>query len=176
MQWKKRYKNSYGSDVKTMRVFLIILVTVLFSCKSTQTVTPITSEPQIIPFVELSAGLNGDFSEKINKIITNQNEYNAAWTAAFSRFSDQPKPAQIDFKNKLILLVTMGEKNSGGYSIKIDSIVENEKTIVVTILETSPGKSCTTTSVMTYPYQMVELKSSTKEVVFKTIEKSFDCK
>ena len=102
--------------------------------------------------------------------------WNAAWNAAFSRFSDQPKPAKIDFENQLILLVTMGEKNSGGYSIKIDSIVENEKTIVVTILETSPGKSCITTSMMTYPYQMVELKNSTKEVIFKTIEKFYDCK
>ena len=157
-------------------IFFILLIYTLFSCKSNQTISPVVAESQIIPFVELSAGLNGDFSEKKNTIITNQNEYNAVWTAAFSRFSGQPKPAKIDFENHLILLVAMGEKNSGGYSIKIDSIVENEKTIVVTILETSPGKSCTTTSMMTYPYQMVELKSSTKEVVFKTIEKSFDCK
>ncbi|OFY88983.1 MAG: hypothetical protein A3K10_17795 [Bacteroidetes bacterium RIFCSPLOWO2_12_FULL_31_6] len=157
-------------------IFFLLLTTLLFSCKTNQTISTVVAEPQIIPFVELSVGLNGDFSEKINKIITNQNEYNAAWNAAFSRFSDQPKPAKIDFENQLILLVTMGEKNSGGYSIKIDSIVENEKTIVVTILETSPGKSCITTSMMTYPYQMVELKNSTKEVIFKTIEKFYDCK
>lgn len=157
-------------------IFFLLLTFILFSCKSNQTISPTVSESQIIPFVELSAGLNGDFSEKTNKIITNQNEYNATWTAAFSRFSDQPKPAKIDFENQLILLVTMGEKNSGGYTIKIDSIEENEKTIVVTILETSPGKSCITTSMMTYPYQIVGLKNSTKEVIFKTVEKSIDCK
>ena len=157
-------------------IFFILVTSFLFSCKTTQTISSVATTPQLIPFVELSTGINGDFSKKKNTIITNQKEYNTAWAAAFSRFSDQPKPAQIDFKNKIILLVTMGEKNSGGYTIKIDSIEENEKNIIVTILETSPGKGCITTSMMTYPYQMVEVKNSNKEVIFKTIEKTFDCK
>jgi protease stability complex PrcB-like protein len=158
-----------------MRVFLLIAIIVLVSCKPSETVSPVVLESQAIAFVELNSGTNGDFPEKSNKVISNQTDYNDAWGAAFSRFFDKQKPARIDFENKMILLVTMGEKTSGGYTIKIDSIKEDEKTLVVTILETSPGKGCMNTSVMTYPYQIIELKKSKKEVVFKTIEKIYNC-
>ena len=158
-----------------MRLFLILLATTLFSCKTSQVVSTTSFEPKVISFVELNSGTNGDFPIKSNEVISNQSDYNKAWEAAFKRFFDKQKPARIDFENSMILLVTMGEKTSGGYKIKIDSIVENEKTIVVTVLETSPGKNCMTTSVMTYPHQIVELKKSTKEVVFKTIENTYNC-
>jgi hypothetical protein len=158
-----------------MRIFLITLATIFFSCKTNQVVSTTSFEPKNITYIELNSGTNGDFPEKTNKIINNQNDYNEAWTAAFKRFFDKQKPARIDFETKMILLVTMGEKTSGGYTIKIDSITENEKTIVVTVLETSPGKNCMNTSVMTYPHQIVELKKSSKEIVFKTVEKTYNC-
>ncbi len=176
MQWQPWNKNSYGEYVIIMRVFfLFIALFFLISCKSNQVITPIESKPQVVSFVELNSGTNGGFPEKSHKVITDQTTFNIMWEAAFERFSDPQKPPRIDFENKMIVLVTMGIQNSGGYSIKVSTGIETDSDITLTVLETKPGASCATSDVMTFPYQIIELKKSKKEVIFKTTNKVFDC-
>ena len=157
-----------------MRIFIIILATIFFSCKSNEATTKVESKPQTVIFSELSSGTNGGFSEKMSKIITSQNEFNEIWSTTFNRFSEAPKPPRIDLENKMIILVTMGIKNSGGHTIKISNVLENKSDITVTITETKPGTSCATTDVMTFPYQIVELKKIDKKAIFKTLEETYN--
>ena len=155
-----------------MKSFIPFLFILLFSCKPTENSSD-HNKPLL--FIELNAGKNGDFTQKVNRVISNQNDFNEVWDKAFSNFTDKEKTPEIDFKNKLILLVTMGQKNSGGYTIKIDQLTETQDNITVTILETSPGKSCVTSEVLTFPYQIVEIDKTTKKLVFETKEKVYDC-
>jgi hypothetical protein len=46
----------------------------------------------------------------------------------------------------------MGEKNPGGYSIGIDTVVETDKNIVITIKETSPEPGSMVTQAFTNPF------------------------
>ncbi len=160
-----------------MRVLIILFVTVFFSCKSSETATQTEagSKSQSIAFSELNSGTNGGFNEKVNQVITDQNTYNEVWAAAFSKFANPQKPNRIDFEKNMVLLVAMGERTSGGYTIKIKSIDDIGENIKVTIKEEKPGTSCMTTSVMTYPYQIVELPKQTKKIMFDTVEKVVEC-
>lgn len=59
---------------------------------------------------------------------------------------------KVDFKNKDVLVLYQGQKNSGGYSIEIDSIYNIDDTIIVKKKETGPKKGEMATTVITTPY------------------------
>ena len=69
----------------------------------------------------------------------------------------------------------MGPRNTGGYSVNVDKIAEEENRIVVFVTESSPGKDCIVTQAITYPYQIVKIKKTDKEIVFKTKQDVRDC-
>jgi hypothetical protein len=161
----------------TLLIFVTCTITISPSCNSSKetTETKVQGKPEPVSFVELDSGTNSGFSERKNQIILTQNEYNAAWTQAYKNYFKKPKPQQVDFETSQLILVAMGEQNSGSHDLKVSSIEENNTYITITIEESKPGASCMTTSVMTYPYQMVSIKKSDKEIIFKTDVKVLDC-
>jgi hypothetical protein len=80
-----------------------------------------------------------------------------------------------ELKNKLesdaiatsnFLILSMGEKSSGGYAIGIESVTETDKNIIVTVKETKPEPGENVTTAFTNPYCVVRINSK-KEIVIK---------
>lgn len=162
-------------ECSTMRFLLFITLSVLLSCKSTEVPTQNEYKPISVIFSELNSGTNGDFPEKTSKVITDQGTYNGIWGQAFANFSNQQRPSKIDFENKMVVLVASGIQRSGGHTIKIKSVEESKNNITINVDVSKPGESCMTSSVITFPYQIIELKKSTKEVTFNIIDKIYQC-
>lgn len=158
-----------------VRIILILITTVLISCKSSEQNSSVMESNAPIVFNELNAGNNGGFPEKIQKIITSQDEFNSVWNTAFVNYSQKDDAPTIDFKTRTILLVTFGENNNGGAEIKVEKIIETNENVVVSILETKAGEGCMTTDMMVYPYQIVEIEKPTKKIIFKSNLKVIDC-
>jgi hypothetical protein len=57
----------------------------------------------------------------------------------------------------LYLLVTYGEKPTGGYDVEITDITEEEGKLVVTANFTEPGEDEMVTQALTYPYDLAML-------------------
>ncbi len=57
----------------------------------------------------------------------------------------------------LYLLVTYGEKPTGGYDVEITDITEEEGKLVVTAYFTEPGEDDMVTQALTYPYDLAML-------------------
>ena len=70
---------------------------------------------------------------------------------------------------------TKTTENNGGFSIKIASITEHENNVMVIVEENIPDNNCITTSVITYPYEIIEMPTTIKKVVFKNVEKIYSC-
>ncbi|MBU3979022.1 protease inhibitor I42 family protein [Patescibacteria group bacterium] len=102
---------------------------------------------------------------------TAQNNYviksEAEWIPVLQK-TNAGLPAPIDFNKEIVIAVFQGEKSTGGYSIEIQKIIENENNIEVFVNETSPGKNCMVTQAFTSPFQVVKVQRSDKEVVFET--------
>lgn len=64
-----------------------------------------------------------------------------------------------DIKTANFVILNMGERSSGGYSIGVDSVVEEADKIILTVKEVKPAEGSMTTSVMTYPYAVVKINS-----------------
>ena len=60
----------------------------------------------------------------------------------------------------------MGEKNSSGYKISIESVEETDKNIIITIKEIAPESSSNVIQEPTTPYCVVKINSK-KEIIFK---------
>jgi hypothetical protein len=74
------------------------------------------------------------------------------------------KKDDIDHSNYVIL--NMGEKNTGGYSIEVEKVEENDKNIIITVKENVPAKDAMVMQVISYPYTVVKIHSK-KEIIIK---------
>jgi hypothetical protein len=80
------------------------------------------------------------------------------------KLKNKIKPADIQTSNFIVL--NMGEKTSGGYKIGIESAVETDKNIIITIKETAPESGAMVTQEITTPYSIVKINSK-KEIIIK---------
>ena len=71
-----------------------------------------------------------------------------------------------DIQNSNFIVLNMGEKTTGGYQIGVESAVETDKNIILTIKETVPEPNAMVSQVITYPYCIVRIKSK-KEIIIK---------
>lgn len=72
---------------------------------------------------------------------------------------------KVDFKKKNVLVLNQGQKNSGGYEITIESVVNDNDTIIVKKKETGPKKGEMATSVITTPYCIALIPKGNKIIV-----------
>jgi hypothetical protein len=157
-----------------MRFFIVLLISVLFSCKTTETAVELNSNNPVL-FFEIDASQYSGFAEQTQQIITTQVDLNIIWETAHSHLDLSKNAPTIDFNKNVILVVATGQRNSGGYLLKINQIIESEKNYNVDVLETKPGKGCMTTQALTSPYQMVQIEKPNKHILFKSLEKVIDC-
>lgn len=73
---------------------------------------------------------------------------------------------QEDVQTSNFIVLNMGEKASGGYQIGVESAVETDKNIIITIQETLPEPGTITTQAITTPYCVVKINSK-KEIIIK---------
>jgi len=66
----------------------------------------------------------------------------------------------------LYLLVTYGEKPTGGYSVEITDIKEDDEKLIVTAYFTEPGEDEMVTQALTYPYDLAMLEDPGLPVEF----------
>jgi hypothetical protein len=74
-----------------------------------------------------------------------------------------------DFTQKRILGIYAGAKPTSGYTIKIQSVVEDNCQIIVEYFEKEPKKDEVVTTVITYPADYVVLPKSDKPILFRKV-------
>ncbi len=67
---------------------------------------------------------------------------------------DQFAGQTLEYDGVLYLLVTYGEKPTGGYDVEITDISEEDGKLVVTAEFTEPGEDDVVTQALTYPYDL----------------------
>lgn len=158
-----------------MRFLFFISILFLFSCKVSEKETLVGVQAKNIEFTVLKEGTNSGHKTAGSKIIHNTEELSLAWTILHGNYMENPPIPKIDFNSNQLILILMGEKTSGGYSIGVENIIEINAESIITIGEKKPGKTCMTTSVMTYPYQLIIIPKTNKQIVYKRIERLYEC-
>ncbi|MBS4026926.1 MAG: protease complex subunit PrcB family protein [Clostridia bacterium] len=71
-----------------------------------------------------------------------------------------------EYDGKLYILATYGTKPSGGFAVKITGVRELNDVIEVDVEFTKPEPGQMVTEAITYPYDLVDIKPTTKEIKF----------
>ncbi|MFV8360000.1 protease complex subunit PrcB family protein [Flavobacterium sp. LS1P3] len=142
-----------------MKKIIVSLVAVaLVSCGATVT----KSSDKSSLYEVLTQQTNGGASIRFFEILSEPNEI--AMLQNDENLKNKISSNDVQTANFIVL--NMGEKTSGGYSIGIDSVFETDKNIVITIKETSPEPGSIVTQAFTNPFCVVKINSK-KDIIFK---------
>ena len=136
---------------------LTLLTLFLFSCSSTVKTTG--SKPL---FEVLTQQADGGASIRFFEILSESKEI--AMLQNDEKLKNKIHPNDVQTSNFVVL--NMGEKTSGGYKIGVESVVETDKNIIITVKETIPEANAMVSQVITYPYCIVKINSK-KEIIIK---------
>ncbi len=70
------------------------------------------------------------------------------------------------------VIIAMGRKNNGGYSIKIKNVDVRDNNVTITVEETSPGQDDVVTMALTYPSVEIIFPFEVKNVTVHNIDNS----
>jgi hypothetical protein len=137
---------------------LLILTLILVSCGASSSKKSVSNSLYEV----LTQQSDGGASIRFFEILSEENEITMLQND--EKLIDKIKPSDIQTSNFVVL--NMGEKTSGGYKIGIESVVETDKNIIITIKETMPEKVSMTSQEITTPYCVVKINSK-KEIIIK---------
>lgn len=138
------------------KVISVLIVFVLISCGAKKTSD--STELYEILTEQSDGGGNIRFFEILsepNEIVMLQND---------PHIKDKIK--QGDIANSNFVILNMGQKNTGGYSIGVEKVEETDKNIIITVKENNPAPDAMLMQVITYPYTVVKIRSK-KEIIVK---------
>ncbi|OCB69879.1 PrcB C-terminal [Flavobacterium glycines] len=64
-----------------------------------------------------------------------------------------------DLQQSNFVILNMGEKPTGGYTITVDSVIETDTNIVIKVKEINPEPGAMLTQNITYPYTVLKVNS-----------------
>lgn len=136
----------------------IIVVLILVSCGSVATKN---SGKQ--PLYEvLTQQQQGGASIHFFEILTEPNEIKMLQNDTHLR----NKISVEDVQRSNFVILNLGEKMTGGYAVGVESVVETDKNIIITVKETSPEPDAMVSQSITYPFCVVKINSK-KEIIIK---------
>lgn len=112
---------------------------------------------------------SGGFTSKGYRIFTSQ----TAYQNELANYSADT-PQVIDFEENRVMLVDMGQRNTGGYGVAVESVVDASDHVVVTIVSRVPGQGCMVTQALTNPYEFIKIATN-KEVLIQEKLNSVSC-
>jgi hypothetical protein len=115
-------------------------------------------------FQTLGRGLHSGFSESGAVLIRSAQDWQQQ-TAAHPQWQipGQEWPA-IDFEKHCALLVSAGQRSSGGWSLQVRSIADGPEELIVTAEAVGPAPDAIVTMVLTSPFELVTVPCTAKPV------------
>lgn len=142
------------------KIYIIPVVVLVFACNAIKKTATAQSEKTALFTTLYNSEYNGR-DETINLIIKNQEELNALFKAVESE--QQPI---VDFNKNQVVVLFLGQKSSGGYSISIDRVEEEAGKITVYKKVQTPQAGENVTMALTNPL-VIAIIHSKKEINFK---------
>ena len=150
---------------KNIILILILLTPLLISCIDDSNATsPIPS----INYVVIASGENTVSGMQENRkieVFTDQTSLNAS----LSLYVQFVTEYTVDFSTRRAVLLSMGGRPTGGYSIAAESIQDYGSYIKLYVVLKKPGNNCFTTQALTSPYQFIEIESVVELVVEESV-------
>jgi hypothetical protein len=115
----------------------------------------------------LAKGGFSGFQEPAEIVVTNATQ----WAEVWKKHSAQQKPAkpapEVNFEKETVLLVSLGQKRSGGYSVEITGLEESDGKTKVIAKTKAPKPGGIQLQAITSPFHIVAVPRIKGPVAFK---------
>lgn len=141
------------------KLFTILLSVLVFFCCSLQKNKNVKDVSNLYKIIYKSDYTGS--AKKSFRIIRNEDDYRVY----FIGLKEQKVP-EVDFKKSNILVLNLGRKPSGGYSVIPEKLIQDGEKLILMIKENSPKKGELVTTALTNPVCVLKIDSK-KDLIIK---------
>lgn len=144
----------------------------------TGTPLPKASPGPIVSSVNFDTLVDGDtHSDYPHKqlYLANDKDWQSYWRSVHAALPSVPPILPVDFKTSGVVAVTMGQKTTGGYGLKITNITTSSVGSTVDVSESTPAVGCMVTQSITNRYLIVRTDKLTEPVTFRISPSTRQC-
>jgi hypothetical protein len=76
----------------------------------------------------------------------------------------------------MVIAMSMGSRPSGGFSIQVEGVHQDDGALHVVVHEQTPGRSCFVTAAVTSPVVAIRVPRTDREVIFQERASVYDCR
>jgi hypothetical protein len=124
-----------------------------------------------LSFNTLQRGAYSGVTERKVVLVTDEAAWKSNWQQISARQVPAPDAPALDFAGQSVIVASLGEKNTGGYSVEVTGVELMGGKLKVTVRETKPGPGTFVTQALTQPYHVVRIPKvpagTTVEVVWQ---------
>ena len=119
------------------------------------TVTDNGKKTKVVQFTEIARGSQSAIDRRVNYFITSRDQFNRLWET----IDASGTPPAVDFETHAVIAVFAGQEPTASYGIKVAKIEDTDKRMV-SITLAKPDDDCTAAQVVTMPYQLIVLPTT----------------
>ncbi len=145
---------------KFLKTLLIICALTFVSCSAQK-----NKSNASLSFKKIESQSHGGFQQQQFLVITNSKQLKKIYTQLnLTRKPGLPLP-KIDFDNETVIALFMGQKNTGGFSVEIDSVINTGDSFVDIIIKENAPTGMASMAI-THPFSLYKLNTSNSKINF----------
>jgi len=159
-------KTSLLATMLLVGVFLLApgLSGVLYACAACG-----DDDGAVLTFSKIAGGSYGGVKDRSFVVVSTEDQWKSWWSTINGNVQPLPPLPRIDFSTHALVAVFQGRKNSGGYSIGVEAVIETHDRVTVTVRELEPGPMNIVTSALSSPWEVVAVPRPEKPVLFTSV-------
>ncbi|MEO7997038.1 MAG: protease complex subunit PrcB family protein [Gemmatimonadaceae bacterium] len=119
-----------------------------------------------LPFDVLHNGISSGYTKLSEFVIQDGDEFTRRWRGVLQGSPDAEKP-EVNFEKTTVVFVAIGARNTGGYSVHVDSISKESTGATVHYTVTSPGSRCMSMQMLTSPVEVISFDRVEGQIKFR---------
>jgi hypothetical protein len=138
------------------------------------------TEGDVLPVTRLHAepysfAYYSGMTDSVRLAVRDPGQWQQVWSAIEHGSSPATAAPQVDFAREMVLVAALGTRNSGGFSIYVDSAYQRSDHVEVVVRKVSPGKQCGVTGALTQPVDLARIPATSLPVRFRERSVAHDC-
>ena len=119
------------------------------------------------PFETVLAATRSGLDQPRREVIRDAASWARLWAEIHARESPAPPLPPVDFERQMLIAVALGTRASGGFGIRVTSVVVRGDRLEVAVEESCPAKGAMLTLSLTQPVEVVRVAKAARAPAFR---------
>ena len=123
-----------------------------------------------VEFFRVGGGRYGGINDRRFLTLSSEEEWVVLWGEINGNVLPVPTVPPVDFSKYTLAAIFQGLQRSGGYSISVEGVTEEENRVTLALREVEPGPRNIVTMALSSPWEVVAFPRTEKPVIFTCIQ------